>query len=104
MYRGNKLWEGHRMILPEHRSRMLEQEAEPYVLPELLEDEREEIQYRILEAMLLKKPLTLVVGETDGEHTVEGCVVAFRSESQSLQIDNEWGRFHIPMQNIVRVL
>lgn len=63
-----------------------------------------EIENRVQEAMLQRKPLTFVVGETDGEHTVEGRVVDFRAETQSMQITNEWGRFHIPISNIVRVL
>jgi hypothetical protein len=63
-----------------------------------------EIENRVQEAMLHRKPLTFIVGETDGEHTVEGRVVDFRSETQSMQITNEWGQFHIPISNIVRLL
>jgi surfactin synthase thioesterase subunit len=103
MNRGNKLW-GHRMILPEHRVRMLEREVPAYAAPILAEDHLEEIEYRVQEAMQTGKPLTFVVGETDGEHTVEGQVVGYRSETRSLQISNEWGHFHIPIQNIVRVV
>lgn len=104
MNRGNKLWESHRMILPEHRARMLEREVPTYVAPILTDDHLEEIEYRVQEAMHSRKPVTFVVGETDGEHTVEGQVVGYRTETRSLQITNEWGRFHIPIQNIVRVV
>ncbi|HEU4963164.1 MAG TPA: YolD-like family protein [Bacilli bacterium] len=104
MNRGNKLWEGHRMILPEHRARLLEREIPTFVAPILTEDHLEEIEYRVQEAMQTQQPLTFVVGETDGEHTVAGQVVGYRNETQSLQITNEWGRFHIPIGNIVRVV
>jgi hypothetical protein len=104
MNRGNKLWEGHRMILPEHRARMLESEITPYVVPMLHDDAQEEIEYRVQEAIVRRQPLRLIVGESDGEHTVEGRVVSYRTETRSLQIHNEWGRFQIPIQNIVRVL
>ncbi|MBL0387250.1 YolD-like family protein [Tumebacillus sp. ITR2] len=104
MNRGNKLWEGHRMILPEHRARMLQHEVESYVVPVLHEDASEDIEYRVQEAMIRRQLLTIVVGEQDGEHTVEGRIVSYRTETRSLQIHNEWGRFQIPIQNIVRVL
>jgi len=104
MKRGNKLWEGHRMILPEHRTRMIEQELAPYVAPVLYEEAQEEIEHQVQEAIRTSQSLRLVIGEPDGEHTVEGHVIGFRSENRSLQIRNEWGRFQIPIQNIVRVL
>ena len=66
--------------------------------------EREEIEYRVQEAMTHRQLLTMIVGETDGEHTVEAHVIDYKSETRSLQISNEWGRFHIPIANIVRVL
>ncbi|KEO85094.1 hypothetical protein EL26_00590 [Tumebacillus flagellatus] len=92
------------MILPEHRARMMEQELEPYVVPQLHEDASVEIEYRVQQAMARRQPLKIIVGEADGEHTVEGRILSYRSETRSLQIHNEWGRFQIPIQNIVRVL
>lgn len=70
----------------------------------LHDDKQYEIEYRVQEAMNERRQLTLIVGETDGEHTVEGRIVGFQSETRSLQISNEWGRFQIPIANIVRVL
>lgn len=104
MNRGNKLWEGQRMILPEHRTRVLEHEIQPHVVPVLHDDGQEEIESRVHDAMARRQPLTLVVGESDGEHTVEGRIISYRTETGNLQIHNEWGRFQIPLQNIVRVL
>jgi hypothetical protein len=104
MNRGNKLWEGHRMILPEHRARLLERDTVPYSAPTLAEDMQEEIEYRVQEAMVNRKALTFVVGEPDGEHTVAGRVVGYKPDTRSLQICNEWGKFLLPIQNIVRVL
>lgn len=104
MNRGNKLWEGHRMILPEHRTRLLERESLPYSAPVMTEDMQEEIEFRVQEAMVHRKALRFVVGESDGEHTVEGRVVAYKPDTRSLQICNEWGKFLLPIQNIVRVL
>ena len=63
-----------------------------------------EIEHRVQKAMNERRLLTLIVGETDGEHTVEGRIVDYKSETRSLQISNQWGRFHIPLANIVRVI
>lgn len=68
------------------------------------DDKRYEIEYRVQEAMNEHRQLTLIVGETDGEHTVEGQIIGYMSDTRSLQISNEWGRFQIPLANIVRVL
>ena len=54
--------------------------------------------------MLKRKHLTMVVDESDGEHTVKGRVIGYKAEAHSLQIHNEWGRFSIPLACIVRVL
>jgi hypothetical protein len=65
---------------------------------------RLEITNRVQEAMLKRKHLTMVVDESDGEHTVNGRVIGYKAEAHSLQIHNEWGRFNIPLACIVRVL
>ncbi|MCX7571711.1 hypothetical protein OS242_17345 [Tumebacillus sp. DT12] len=65
---------------------------------------QEHIQHRVHEAMLQRQSLTIVVEETDGEHQVEGRVVGYRPDSDSVQITNVWGRFLIPIQSILRVL
>lgn len=70
----------------------------------LHDEKRYEIEYRVQEAMNQHRQLTLIVDETDGEHTVEGHIIGYKSDTRSLQISNEWGRFQIPLANIVRVL
>ncbi|PWK15595.1 YolD-like family protein [Tumebacillus permanentifrigoris] len=64
MNRVKKLWEGHRMIIPEHRARMLDQEAHQarsVERPVLDEDALEEMQRTVQEAMSRGSMLTLQV-------------------------------------------
>ncbi|ASS76799.1 hypothetical protein CIG75_18875 [Tumebacillus algifaecis] len=64
MQRGNKLWEGNRMILPEHRRVMIEMEIrkENFVeRPVLDEHAHEEIQRTISDAMEAGSLVTLRV-------------------------------------------
>jgi hypothetical protein len=59
--RKNKLWEGSRMFLPEHRQALLEQRrrAEEITPPELDQDRLEEINRLILDALDADFPLVI---------------------------------------------
>lgn len=64
MRRGNKLWESHRIFLPEHRVRMLDLEyhQEKYVeRPVLDEDALEAMQRTVQQAMAQGSMLTLSI-------------------------------------------
>lgn len=61
LYRGNLLWEGSRMFLPEHRE-MVEQQRQreqEYKQPELAVDQWEEMDYLLQEALAKEKPLLI---------------------------------------------
>jgi hypothetical protein len=62
------------------------------------------IRHQVKDAMLHRKTLTMVVEEVDGEHTVEGLVIGYLTDSNDVQITNEWGHFQIPLHTIVRIL
>ena len=57
MDRGNKLWEGHRLLLPQHRDLILEekQKAKEYHPPELAADELEALDRTIRWSRAKKK-------------------------------------------------
>ncbi len=95
MKHANKLWETHRTM---------ERDTSSYTAP-ILHNTQPSIDSTPHIAMSQQhKKLTFIVGEADGEHTVEGRVVGFRADSGgALQIRNEWGRFLIPISAIVRV-
>lgn len=61
MDRENKLWEGHRVILPEHRDLLFErrEKQREYQPPELAEDEIEEISRLISWSKSQERPITL---------------------------------------------
>lgn len=88
--------------LREHRT--MERDIVSYTSPILYPTAQATIEPHVQTAMGQRKNLTFIVGEADGEHTVRGRVIGYRAESGgSLQIRNEWGRFLIPISNIVRV-
>jgi len=86
----------------EHRT--MERDIITYTLPILHPTTQVTVEPDVQIAMGQRRNLTFIVGEADGEHTVRGRVIGYRAESGgSLQIRNEWGRFLIPISNIVRV-
>lgn len=63
MERGNKLWESHRMILPEHEEVLWQarQREKEYRMPELEEDALQEISRWIEWSYLEEQPILLTV-------------------------------------------
>ncbi|MFD2169136.1 hypothetical protein [Tumebacillus lipolyticus] len=104
MNRGNKIWDDQQTISPEFGAHLAEGGALPHSVQVATRDPQEEIEHRVQEAMMHCRALRFVVGEVDGEHTVEGRVVSYTPDTRSMQISNEWGEFLLPLQNIVRVL
>lgn len=104
MNRGNKILDDHRTTSPEFSAHLTEGGALPRSVQVATRDPQEEIEQRVQEAMMHCQAMRFVVGEVDGEHTVEGRVVSYAPDTRSLQISNEWGEFLLPIQNIVRLL
>jgi hypothetical protein len=85
MNRGNKLWEGHRMILPEHRNYMLEREDHSMYRerPVLDEDRLEEMSRTLGEAMHEGRLVTLTVFHPAGDEEVR--MIPMRLEEMTLK-------------------
>ncbi|GIM45380.1 hypothetical protein DNHGIG_09290 [Collibacillus ludicampi] len=66
--RGNKLWEGSRMILPEHRAAIAEYEYKQRLLtkPTLDSDKLEEMSRKLSEALQDEKRITIHVFHPEG--------------------------------------
>lgn len=61
LHRKNRLWEGSRMFLPEHREQLqtLRKKQQEKTLPELAEDQIEEFNWLLQEALHLESPIIL---------------------------------------------
>ena len=86
MNRGNKLWEGHRMIIPEHRAFMLGREDSQMERerPALDEDRLEEMNRTLSEAVQEGRLVTLTVFHPLYDEEV--CMVPQRMKGEQL-----WG-------------
>lgn len=105
MQRGNKLWESHRMIIPEHRRALLEHEDRQELIerPALDEDEMEELSRTLGEAMELGRLVTLRVFKPTG--IVEVDMVPQRVVDGKLRgLDHDVNRVSLAMVDVIRIL
>ncbi|MFZ3170925.1 MAG: hypothetical protein WA118_02945 [Carboxydocellales bacterium] len=91
MDRGNKLWEGHRMVLPEMRERILaNSKAKQPVTRHLTEEAFEQFERRLKYAQCFKKPLLITYLWGD---QVEECITfTFRICPGALECELAGGR------------
>ncbi|MFC4077831.1 YolD-like family protein [Salinithrix halophila] len=101
--RGNKLWEGHRMILPEHEERLWKErrKAEAYVPPDLDPDQLAEIGRMIERALLEEEPILITYASKYGPKKVCGFVARIDSVERWILIKNGDHREMIPFRNIL---
>lgn len=99
----NKLWEGSRMILPEHKAGILRQQEEfrKKKRPILDEQRIEELSYIIQEAVQEDwEVIVKVFGEfEDGE--VSGRIT--KIERRRIQVSDTWSKNWIPIEDIVSI-
>lgn len=88
MQRGNKLWEGSRMILPEHREELLQSDVEYYQPVILDEQELEQMNRQILWALEERAPVLLHYAARGKEgwrlSEIAGEVIAIQAEKRQL--------------------
>ncbi|MHB8983870.1 MAG: YolD-like family protein [Carboxydocellales bacterium] len=91
MDRGNKLWEGHRMVLPEMRERILENSKAPKPLTrQWTEEALEQLERKLKYAQCFQKPLLVIYLRDD---QVEECITfTFRLGPGVLECDLASGR------------
>lgn len=106
--RGNKLWEGHRMILPEHRRAMMDQEYEQLHFvprPALGEDKLAEMSETIGAAMAKGRLVTVQIYKRYGPRAVTLLPKYFDEATRSLvgltQLGE--GRVRLPQEDIIDV-
>lgn len=103
MDRGNKMWVGHRVILPEHRDLLLEQKHKEQVYhpPELANDALEEINRLIDWSRVKKKPIVLTYASKYGPKRCVGYVTRLEPIERWLVIQNGEDRRMIPLSKIL---
>jgi len=103
MNRGNKLWEGHRIILPEHRDLLFDhrEKEREYQPPELAEDEVEEISRLISWSKAQERPITLIYADRYGPKRITGVVTRIDPIERWLILQSEEDRRMIPLSQII---
>jgi hypothetical protein len=88
--RGNLLWEGSRMFLPEHREQLHKQRAKAmqWKPPELSEDALAEINWKIQEAWECELPILIHYLEQNQPRQWCGWIRKLNHQEQSLQLEN----------------
>jgi len=97
------MWEGHRILLPQHRDllfdhRQKEREFEP---PELAEDELEESSRLIAWSKTEERPITLKYADKFGPKRITGVVTRVDPIERWLVIQGEEDRKLIPFAQII---
>lgn len=91
---GNGLWEGSRMIMPEHKNRILSdaQMEEVRSKPELDPQALEEIQQILAQSMEDHSPITLTMFDAYKEKSVHGIVMRVDQQLRQVKFrhDGEW--------------
>lgn len=103
MDRGNKLWEGHRLLLPQHRDLLREetQRKKEYQPPELATDELESLDRMIQWSQVKKKPIILTYASKYGPKRCDGYVLNVNPIEGWLILQKGEEKRMIPLSKIV---
>lgn len=95
----NGLWESSRMMLPEHKERIIELNNRPErrTKPILDTQRREEINERLSAACQTGEAIELVLWEPEADRTVKGAIVKIDLPSYRIFIGGEW----VKLANII---
>lgn len=101
--RGNKLWEGHRMILPEHEAKLGQerQREEEYRPPLLAEDVLQEISRLIERSHLEEQPIEVTYASSYGPQKYIGYVMRIDPVERWLVMQNGADKELIPFSKII---
>lgn len=101
--RGNKLWEGHRMILPQHEEQLwLERQKEKeYRPPVLAEDALEEINRLIERSYMEDQPIEVTYATLYGPRKYIGFVMRIDPVGRWLLLQNGEDKELIPFSKII---
>lgn len=89
--RGNMLWEGSRMFLPEHREQLLEmrRRRRELAIPELDEDRLAELDTLLREALASGRPITVIWAGKYEEERISGSITHIDPLQGLLRIEGE---------------
>lgn len=109
MLRGNLLWESSRMILPEHRRKLLEYREEVqrttlYRRPDWDEQQLEEFQRILSWAIGEHRNVTLRYYTDDGPRQIEGIVTKIDAINGKILIVSENTKQFIDMREILTII
>lgn len=98
----NKLWEGHRMLLPEMREKILRNKGPKFTPPHLSEEALSRVEELIKFAQHFQKPLLVTYFKDD--HPEENVVFSFHLLSGYLECRFDNGKkLAVPFQKIINV-
>lgn len=103
--RGNLLWESSRMVLPEHRERMLERRKnlKRKAKPILDEQRLKELSETVSEAVVRRLKVSVTVYDPFGEFTVTGEIVNIDPQLRRIKLADGGNVSWIPLEDIMDV-
>lgn len=101
--RGNMLWEGSRIILPEHREALLDlqREKQKRSRPNLDEDQLSLINHVIMASLYSKSEIVLTVYTPTDELKLIGYVVRVEQHKEKLLLQSESGDVWIDLIDVL---
>lgn len=105
LQRGNKLWESHRMFLPEHKEALFKRKREIKKInkPLLDEDALEQLQLQLV-TILHQNVVSRFTYYEDGQlFTMDGQVAKIHSLERWLVISNEEENKKISLENLIAI-
>lgn len=102
---GNGLWESSRMFLPEHKEALLEQKRsqKTYSLPELDEDQLQEMNRVIAESIEHDQAVTITYADQYGSAQFWGWITKVNQHERFIKIINDEDVHVIKFHNIINV-
>ncbi|MHB1421339.1 MAG: YolD-like family protein [Bacillota bacterium] len=101
--RGNKLFTGHRFILPEFVKRLLETTEEVPVKPHLNEEAQAEIEQRIRDALATGDLVRLMVYTDQGLEDKVGVIKAVSMTTREIKVEIAGGKIWVKLEDVMGV-
>ena len=101
--RGNKLWESHRMFLPEHKQALTKKKKEQQVVdpPLLDEDKMEQLNWLLLQSITYGYPITITYFTMYGPEKFIGKITKIHQYEKWLQIVNDDDTLILEFKNVL---
>ncbi|MDB5054427.1 MAG: hypothetical protein JWM44_2477 [Bacilli bacterium] len=102
----NGMWESSRMMLPEHRETILEQNRalKKKVKPDLEEQQQEEVARAIGVSMWLSMPMTFVLFDELQNREIIGTAIKIDTLTRKVKLTGSDGEEWVDFSDIIRIL